>query len=140
MAKIKKPKKRTIVCTGKRKTSIARATCKEGTGVVRVNSLNLDLVTPEVARLRIIEPLILAGEKAKKVNIHVNVKGGGVMSRADAARVAISNALVEYFADPELKKKFQAYDKKMLVSDTRRTEPQKPYRSAARSKRQTSKR
>ncbi len=140
MAKIKKPKKRTVVCTGKRKTSIARATCKEGKGIVRINSLNLNLLTPETARLRIMEPLILAGEKASKVNISVNVSGGGVMSRADAARVAISNALVNYFADSELKKTFQMYDKKMLVSDTRRTEPQKPYRSAARSKRQTSKR
>lgn len=137
---VKKPKIKLTHVSGKRKSSVARATCTSGTGVVRINSINLNEVSPEMARLRMQEPLILADEKAKQVNIKVNVSGGGVMSQADASRVAISNALVNFFKDNKLKEMFMAYDRKMLVSDMRQTEPQKPYRSAARSKRQTSKR
>lgn len=133
-------KVKNIITTGKRKTSIARVTAKPGTGVVRVNSKSLKIFEPEIARLRIKEPLMLAADAAQKVNLHVNVSGGGYLSQADAARVAIAKALVEFTKSKELKKKFLDYDRNILVSDTRRTEPQKPYRSSARSKRQKSKR
>lgn len=36
--------------SGKRKTAVARAVAREGTGKVRINSVPLDIVTPELAR------------------------------------------------------------------------------------------
>ena len=133
-------KDKNIITTGKRKTSIARVTAKAGTGIIRVNSKSINVYEPEVARLRIKEPVILASDVAQKMDIRVNVFGGGYLSQADAARVAIAKAIVEFSKSKELRKKFLDYDRNILVSDTRRTEPQKPYRSAARSKRQKSKR
>lgn len=133
-------KDKNIITTGKRKTSIARVTAKPGTGMVRVNSKSIDVYEPEVARVRIKEPIILASDVAQKMNISVNVFGGGYLSQADAARVAIAKAIVEFSKSKDLRKKFLDYDRNILVSDTRRTEPQKPYRSSARSKRQKSKR
>ncbi len=129
-----------INVSGKRKMSIARATIKKGNGVVRINKKLIDVISPEMAREKIKEPLLLAGDKAKKVNISVSVKGGGVMSQAEAARNAIAKALVEFTGSKELKKEFIEYDRHLLVSDVRRTEPQKPCRSAARRGKQTSKR
>ncbi|MCD6576057.1 MAG: 30S ribosomal protein S9 [Nanoarchaeota archaeon] len=126
--------------SGKRKMSIARATIKKGNGIVRVNKKLLDVIAPELAREKIKEPLLLAGDIAKKVNITVTVKGGGIMSQAEAARNAIARALVEYTGSKELKKTFFQYDRHLLVADVRRTEPQKPCRSAARRGKQTSKR
>ncbi len=133
--------KKPIVVTGKRKTSIARAVIKEGKGIIRINKKKLEALEHELARMKIQEPLILAGDSiVSKVDIKVNVKGGGWMSQAEAARNAIARALVEFTKSKELKKKFLDYDRHLLVADTRRTEPQKPYRSAARAQRQTSKR
>ena len=126
--------------SGRRKFSIARATLRPGKGMVRINSTSLEVYTPMLARMKIQEPLILAGELSKQVNISVNVKGGGIMSSADAARLAIAKGLVEYSKDKTLKKTFLDYDRHLLIADKRRTEPQKPCRSAARAGKQTSKR
>ncbi|MBR9678710.1 MAG: 30S ribosomal protein S9 [Nanoarchaeota archaeon] len=130
----------TIQAIGKRKTSVARATIKKGTGVIRVNSLKVEALQPEMFRQIIMEPIILAGDKASNVNINVNVFGGGVMSQAQAVRTSIANALVDFLKDKELKDKYLDYDRHMLVADVRQKEMRKPYRSRARARRQKSKR
>lgn len=136
-----KKKQKVVIAVGKRKTSIAKAYLKPGKGIVRINSVNLECLTPELAKLKIMEPIILAGEKLmSKVNIYVKVKGGGWQSQAEAARMAIARALLKYSKSDKLKEKFLNYDRHLLVADIRRTEPQKPYYSAARRMRQTSKR
>ena len=56
---------------GKRKRAIARATIKPGTGIVKVNNIELAHYTPELRKLRIQEPLILAGEKVKNLDIKI---------------------------------------------------------------------
>lgn len=128
---------KTINTSGKRKRSVARATLKEGTGVVKINNKPLDVIEPRLVRLKIEEALILAGDFAKKVDIKVNVRGGGFMSQADASRVAICRALAQ-FSNP-LKKVFLDYDRNLLVADTRRKEMSKPNRHGqARAKRQKS--
>ena len=129
-----------IHVSGKRKMSVARATIKKGTGIVRVNNRFLDTIEPKLARSKMMEPLILAGNVVKTINIQVNVKGGGVLSQSEAVRNAIAKGLVEYTKDKELKKTFLNYDRHLLIADIRRTEPHKPCRSAARRSKQTSKR
>ena len=123
--------------SGKRKRSIARATLKPGKGIVRINGILLDVYEPKLARLKIMEGLILAGSILKKVDIDVVVKGGGVNSQAEAARTAISKALVEF--EPKLKEKFLEYDRSFLVNDVRYKETKKPgTHGRARAKRQKS--
>jgi small subunit ribosomal protein S9 len=135
-------KKKVIQTVGKRKKAIARATIREGKGIVRINSKLIDLIEPKYIRMRVSEPLLLAGDLAKKVDINVKVCGGGMWGQADAARTAIANALLDFSKDDDLKKKFLEYDRSLLVSDARRTEPHKPSRSSAgpRRKKQQSKR
>jgi len=130
--------KKAIKTSGKRKRAIARATIKAGTGVIRVNSMLIDVYQPEIARMRLREPLILAGEIAGKVNIDVNISGGGMMSGADAGRLAIAKALVAWGGKEALRERFLQYDRNMLVADVRRKEPCKPNDSRARAKRQKS--
>jgi len=123
----------TIIVTAKRKTAIARAYIKEGNGKVTINSIPLQVYEPFLARLRISEPLILAGEDyVSKVNIKVEVKGGGYMGKADAARIAIAKGLVKYFDDDKLKLLYLQYDPYMLKSDPRRKEQRKSPTSKAR--------
>ena len=126
-----------IHTSGKRKSAIARATLKKGTGVVRINNQNLNTVSDQIVQLRIKEPLLLIGEKANEVDISVRVAGGGTAGQAEAARLAIARALVVY--DAKLKKTFETYDRLLLVADVRRKETRKPgRRSKARAKTQKS--
>lgn len=112
-----------INTVGKRKVAVARAAARKGKGRILINSRVLDSY-PEIQRLMIMEPLILAGDFSDTLDISVNVKGGGVMGQAEATRQAIAKALVAFKKD--LKKKFVEYDRLLLVSDDRRTESHKP--------------
>ncbi len=123
-----------IHTSGKRKRAVARATLRPGKGKVKVNKVLLDNFTPKLARLKIREPLLLAGNAA--VDIDVNVFGGGIIGQADASRLAIARALVKY--DKKLEDVFLKYDRHLLVADVRRKEVYKPGDSKARKKRQKS--
>lgn len=128
-----------LVCGGKRKRAIAKATITEGNGKVTINNWsyeNLDFFR----KLEIQEPI----EIAKKIlghfnfDIKVNVKGGGQGSQVHASRLSIARALVNFTKSDELKKTFAKYDKNLLIADTRRKEAYKPGDSKARRKRQKS--
>jgi small subunit ribosomal protein S9 len=123
-----------VIATGKRKTSIARAVITPGEGRVWVNNTPLEVYPIEMAREKIAEPLKLAGNLASKVDIRISVRGGGVMSQAEACRIAIARGLVEYFSEirDELKKLIKEYDRYALSGDPRRTEPEKWGRISAR--------
>lgn len=129
-----------IHTSGKRKTALAKADIEEGQGIVRINGQLLDTYGDEMARMMIKEPLKLAEDLADEIDANVKVQGGGKMAQAQAARLAIARGLVEYSGSDELEEKFLDYDRHLLVVDIRKKEPNKPYRSSARSKRQTSKR
>ena len=85
-----------VTAAGKRKRAIARATIRPGKGIVKVNNMILDFYEPKLSRLKLMEPLIIAGDLMHKVNISLNVLGGGISSQADASRLAIAKGLVEF--------------------------------------------
>lgn len=127
-----------IHVSGKRKTSVARATLREGKGRIRINKIIIDCYEPAIQRLRIREPLLLAGPQiVNKVDIDVNVFGGGIASQAEAARLTIARALAIY--DKKTEDIFDDYDRHLLIADVRRKETAKPNsHGAARSKVQKS--
>ncbi|KUO42333.1 MAG: 30S ribosomal protein S9 [Hadesarchaea archaeon YNP_N21] len=116
---------KTIVEVGRRKAAIARATIKEGKGRVFINDRLLDNYEPELARLKILEPLRLIPDIAKRVDVEVKVEGGGVMGQADAARTAIARGLLEWTGDPKVREIFKQYDWSLIKSDVRFKEPKK---------------
>jgi len=124
---------RIVISSGKRKTSIARAVIKPGKGRVWINGVPIEIWPIEMARWKMMEPLLLAGEEiANSVDIRVSVRGGGYMSQADAARMAIARGLVAYTGSEELRKIYEEYERSMLAGDPRQTEPEKPMRRSAR--------
>ncbi len=125
-----------IQTKGKRKRAVARATLTEGKGKIRINGTHLESYGNEMLRLRIHEPLLLAGSMAQNVDIDVLAQGGGVNGQADAIRLAIARSLIKH--EPKLKKTFEEYDRLLLVADIRRKEARKPNDSKARAKRQKS--
>ena len=111
---------------------------KKGKGRVRVNSIPIEIYTPELVRLKMMEPLLLIGKKRESVDISVNVRGGGIVGQADAVRTAIARGLVKYYGDEELERFFVQYDRSLLVNVPRRKLPKKPLGRGARKKRQKS--
>jgi small subunit ribosomal protein S9 len=126
---VKRDKPKTILSTGKRRLAVARARIVPGTGKVFINSTPLEVWGNEPLRLWVKEPLILSNDLAKKVDIRVTAKGGGIVGQAEAVRMAIARCLVDFSKSEELRNKFMEYDRNLLVYDPRRNEPHKPSRS-----------
>jgi len=120
-----------VVVSAKRKESVARAHVKEGNGKVKINSSSLDVYQPQLLREYIKEPILLADDLVdmNKINIYVNVYGGGVSGRSDAIRSAIAKALVDYTKNEVLLKRYHEYDRRLIVNDVRQTEQHKPSQS-----------
>jgi len=71
------------------------------------------------------EPLFLAGDEWKQVDINVNVSGGGFMGQAEAARIAIAKCLLNWTKSARLRRTLIDYDRTMIASDPRHKEPKK---------------
>jgi small subunit ribosomal protein S9 len=142
-----------IVSTGKRKKAVATAIIKPGNGKFRINSVPAELIPNVMARIKVLEPVLLVGNEIRNIlDIDVRVNGGGVMGQASAIRTAVARGLVTFFkcndSSEECKRKnliserikqiFEEYDRSMLSGDYRRTEPEKYMRYGARRGWQTS--
>lgn len=128
-----------LVVSGKRKSAVAKATIQDGNGIVTFNKKPLSFLD-ELKQLEINEPLVIARDVLGKLtfNIALNVKGGGIASQVEAGRLAIAKAIVEFTKNNNVRNAFLAYDRNMLIADTRRKEACKPGDSKARANRQTS--
>jgi small subunit ribosomal protein S9 len=133
------PAKKVLVVSGKRKTAMARAVVKPGIGRVRINRTAIEIFEPEIAREKIMEPLIQAGDDVwKQLDMDIKVSGGGYMGQAEAARMAIANALLKWTKSAHLRTVFVEYDRTMIAGDFRRKEPKKFGGPGARAKDQKS--
>ncbi len=130
---------RVVVASARRKTARARVMVKEGRGRVLINGVPLEILEPELVRLKIYEPVYLAGnEIISKVDIVAEAEGGGIFGQASAIRTAIAQALIEWTGSEALKELYRKYDRHLLVEDPRQAEPKKPGGRSARAKRQKS--
>ncbi|MGO9832438.1 MAG: 30S ribosomal protein S9 [Myxococcaceae bacterium] len=122
--------------TGRRKESTARVWLKEGTGVVTINDRPIDeYFGRETSKMILHQPLQVL-EQLGKVDITVNVRGGGLSGQAGAIRHGLARALCEF--NPE----FRAPLKKagFLTRDARVVERKKYGQPGARRRFQFSKR
>ena len=118
--------KKVLVLSGKRKTAIARATVRLGKGRIRINNVPLEIYEPKIARDKILEPLLLTEDKVwNQLDVNVSVSGGGFMGQAEAARMAIANALLKWTKSTRLRTTLKDYDRTMIAGDPRRSEPKK---------------
>ncbi|MEM3086743.1 MAG: 30S ribosomal protein S9 [Halobacteria archaeon] len=131
-----------MVEVGRRRSAIARATVRKGAGRVLVNSRPLAALGPEMARLRMEEPLRVAASwnpsRMAETDVRVRVEGGGYQGQADATRTAIARSLERWFGDEALTEALLAHDRKILVSDHRRKWPKHFGGPGARAKKQKS--
>merc|ERR1719238_2333194 len=87
-----------VQCFGRKKTAVAVALVRTGSGQVRINGCPIHTVKPDIRRVKVYEPLLLLGtDKWKKVDMRLRVKGGGYTSQIYALRQAIAKGIVAYY-------------------------------------------
>ena len=121
---------------GRRKKSVARVYMSEGKGSITVNKKSFsDFFDTAILQYKIQQPFNLT-ETKDKFDLLVTVKGGGVNGQAEAIRLAISRALVEFNNEfkPALK------SEGLMTRDPRMVERKKFGQKKARKKFQFSKR
>ena len=122
--------------TGRRKRAVARVFLRPGSGDFKVNGLAFDkYFVTESQRVNAKQPLV-STESAASFNVLANVSGGGVNGQADAVKMGIARALLEF--NGELRKKLKAEG--MLSRDARGKERKKYGQKGARKRFQFSKR
>jgi small subunit ribosomal protein S9 len=125
-----------LYATGKRKTAVARVWLQPGAGRVTINKKTLDAyVDRETAKMVIFQPLVLTGTYGK-MDVSVNVHGGGNSGQAGAIRHGITKALLEY--NPEFREVLKRAG--FLTRDPRVKERKKYGQPGARARFQYSKR
>lgn len=122
--------------TGRRKKSTARVFLTPGSGEIVIRGSSMEKRFPsEALRTRIKTPLQLT-DAADKVDILATAKGGGITGQADAMRLGIARALVQF--DDELRPVLKKAG--MLTRDSRIKERKKYGLAGARKRFQFSKR
>jgi len=122
--------------TGRRKTATARTRLYNGTGRIEVNGRPFEDYFPrKTLQMVVRQPLVLT-KTLEKLDVRVNVQGGGVTGQAEAVRHGISRALLEF--DPSLRVALKRAG--LLTRDARKKERKKYGLAAARARYQYSKR
>ena len=133
------PAKKTLVVSGKRKTALSRAVVRQRIGRVYINKVPVEIYEPEIAREKMMEPLIQAGDEVwKQLDLDVKTSGGGYMGQAEAARTAIANAILKWTKSTHLRSVYVEYDRTMIAGDSRKKETKKFGGPGARSRDQKS--
>jgi len=122
--------------TGRRKTAIARVYLRPGNGDFTVNGRAFEeyFVTP--AQRSAAKAPLTSAEAAASFNVVASVLGGGVRGQADAVKLGIARALMQFNA--ELRKKLKSEG--MVSRDSRGKERKKYGQKGARKRFQFSKR
>ncbi|HEY1171860.1 MAG TPA: 30S ribosomal protein S9 [Verrucomicrobiae bacterium] len=122
--------------TGRRKTSVARVRLASGSGKITVNGreLNAYFMT-DTQRALVLQPLSIT-DTASKLDVNVNVKGGGPVGQAGAVRHGIARALLKFDANFRAALKTEG----TLTRDSRMKERKKYGQPGARKRFQFSKR
>jgi len=82
--------------TGRRKSSVARVMIKPGSGQVQINGRDVaDYFPIEIVRQQALLPLTTA-QLSGRIDVRVNVNGGGISGQAGAVRHGLARALIEY--------------------------------------------
>ncbi|MEA4903250.1 MAG: 30S ribosomal protein S9 [Petrimonas sp.] len=121
---------------GRRKAAVARVFMSEGSGKIVINKRELEHYFPSSILQFIVKQPLNKLNVAEKYDIKINLQGGGYKGQSEAARLAISRALVKL--NPEDKPALRAEG--FMTRDPRIVERKKPGRPGARKRFQFSKR
>lgn len=114
--------------TGRRKKSIARVWLTEGVKEFSINSRKIEVYFPRETLRMIIQQPLEAVNLNDRFGIRAEVRGGGLTGQAEAVRLGIARALVEF--DQNLRSSLRKNG--FLTRDPRQKERKKYGRKGAR--------
>lgn len=121
---------------GRRKAAVARVYVSEGTGKIIINKRDLENYFPSTILQYIVKQPLNKLNVAEQYDIKINLCGGGYKGQSEAARLAISRALVKINADDKAALRAEGF----MTRDPRVVERKKPGQPKARKRFQFSKR
>jgi small subunit ribosomal protein S9 len=121
---------------GRRKEAVARVRLKPGSGQITVNDKPVKAYFGRETSIMILTEPLRVLEQHDKLDIDVNVCGGGLSGQAGAIRLGVSRALIEY--NPEFRPALKKAG--FLTRDARVVERKKYGQPGARKRFQFSKR
>ncbi len=124
------------LATGRRKSAVARIFLRPGKGEIQVNGRPIEQYFQSEATRTAVRQALLATETADRFDVLILARGGGVSGQADAARLGIARALVEFNTELRPRLKQLGY----LTRDPRKHERKKYGQKGARKRFQFSKR
>jgi len=122
--------------TGRRKSAVARVRLKPGDGKFLVNKRDVNEYFSEPQHKDACHKPLEVTDTKGKLDVHVNVHGGGITGQAEAILLGIARALKGY--DPTLEVTLRSNN--LLTRDPREVERKKPGQPGARRRFQFSKR
>jgi small subunit ribosomal protein S9 len=122
--------------TGRRKSAIARVFLRPGTGEWKVNGKEFDKYFVTEQQRVAAKRTLVAAELASSFDVVTTVKSGGVAAQADAVKMGVARALVQF--NPDLRKLLKTEG--LLTRDARQKERKKYGQKGARKRFQFSKR
>ncbi|MEM2637703.1 MAG: 30S ribosomal protein S9 [Candidatus Korarchaeota archaeon] len=129
--------KKELFAIGKKKNATARAIIETDTnaqgfinGGILINGVPIEKYSTPLARSVIVDPINYVKEEIPDllsgIMIKIDTRGGGYMSQAIAARVALFKVLSNYVSKKKtFIKKAREYDSKIFISDTRKPAPKR---------------
>ncbi len=121
---------------GRRKSAVARVYMTVGSGKITINHRELESYFPSPLLQFVVRQPFTELALSETFDVKINLYGGGISGQAEAARLGIARALIEY--NPELKSQLRAAG--FVTRDAREVERKKPGRPGARRRFQFSKR
>jgi len=122
--------------TGRRKSAIARVFLRPGTGEWKVNGKPFEQYFVTEQQRVAAKKTLLVADMAASFDVVTTVRSGGVAAQADAVKMGVARALIEF--NPELRKTLKAEG--LLTRDARVKERKKYGQKGARKRFQFSKR
>jgi small subunit ribosomal protein S9 len=122
--------------TGRRKTAVARVFLRPGNGEFKVNGRPFEQYFVTDSQRSSAKQSLISADAASTFNVIANVSGGGVNGQADAVKLGIARALMEF--NVELRKKLKSEG--LVSRDSRGKERKKYGQKGARKRFQFSKR
>lgn len=121
---------------GRPNEAVARVRLRDGAGRVVLNGRALEDFFPTMAiRMRVMEPMQVT-QTQSRFDVDATLEGGGVNGQADALRLGIARALIEF--DPDLRPTLKKAG--LLTRDARAVERKKYGLRKARKAKQYTKR
>jgi small subunit ribosomal protein S9 len=122
--------------TGRRKAAIARVYLRPGGGEFKVNGRPFEEYFVTAAQRAAAKAPLVSTESAASFNVVATAQGGGVRGQADAVKLGLARALIQFNAELRRKLKLEG----MISRDSRGKERKKYGQKGARKRFQFSKR